>query len=1173
MVVSKVGFFTNKSVITAIEHLRVIAPLKTTGIDVVLFSNDNDFRDDFAKECQIFVIQREFAGNFTRYQALRKYADKEGIPIVLDLDDNLLELYENHPDRENLVYAAHLLPIVQSIVEANAITVSTPELMEAIKKYNPNIYLLPNYLDDKVWSLKEPRVSKISTVEVLFMGSATHIIDIKQIVPALEEVADKYPEAHFLFVGVDAPDKLVSRHRAKSIPSKTYEYVEFVKQINQIDADIAIAPLQTNEFNACKSPLKFFEYTAMGLPGVYSDIGSYSRVITNKITGLLSSMEKSDWVEKIGYLISNQDERLRISKAAQESVQKHYLLSQNAELWRDTYEDILKKPRVFSKNLQISSNQLANINLQLSSLIDRNNKQVQFLGREIEQYKAQEEKYEGDIMQMKKEVERLFKEKNTLDQEIEQYKAREEKYEGEVTVYKNQLLQLNEELRAIYDSRSWKITKIFRSSSQKNFVTKVMPSRSVENDEVALIRNSELFDRDWYVKRYPDVKNCRMEPAKHYCFYGGFEGRDPSTKFCSSFYLEAYPDVKDAAINPLVHYLLYGKIEGRLILPDSNQINPYFNLEQFREAKGTQGHFTQKAVQILRDEGLGSLINKTRKKIVQSREFENAINEADSEKEIEISVIIPAYNAVAYTKECIDKVYTTGSDHTFEVIVVDNASADETQAEMEKESLKRTDFSYYRMKENLGFAGGVNFGIQKAKGQYVVILNNDTLPTAGWLDDMVVAFETNPTLGIVSPVTNYVGEGPQLEISAKDIKPEDIDTYALGLKGRDVCYEPGRLVFFCVMIRRSVFEQNGLLDENYIKGNFEDDDYCLRAILSGYKLGIAKSAFVFHHGSITFKENKIVHSDHMELNRERFFLKTGRLARSLRVPCEKTQNPQINVIVRTLNRKHLLKNALTSLANQNFRDFKVVLVNDGGESVQDLVDIYSRHFPITYVNHENSKGRTPALNAGVFNSNTKWVAFLDDDDIVYPWHLATLYNHAQFTKNGMMFYSDYNRTLFQTNSSLSPVLLRGIEPWQYDKDQLWVSNRIPMHSWLIARECFEKVGFFDENQAMLEDFEFLVRLSKEYNFYHVNRVTCEYRYYLDGMNSMINQRGKTLEALKYIYAKHEAYNQNIENNRSFELEALKVQTEKIELLREKMNDNPENNSKLTRQMTKLMLGF
>jgi len=583
--------------------------------------------------------------------------------------------------------------------------------------------------------------------------------------------------------------------------------------------------------------------------------------------------------------------------------------------------------------------------------------------------------------------------------------------------------------------------------------------------------------------------------------------------------------------------------------------------------------FINKAVKILREEGLRSLINKARKKVTQSKEFEKAIAEANSEIEIEISIVIPAYNAVTYTKQCVDKVYSSGSNYTFEVIVVDNASDDETQDEMEKETLEQTNFSYYRMEENLGFAGGVNFGIQKARGQYVVILNNDTLPTAGWLDDMVAAFESDPTLGIVSPVSNYVGEGPQLEPTAIEIKPEEIDTYSSRLKGRGVYNEPGRLVFFCAMIRRSVIEQIGLLDEGYIKGNFEDDDYCLRAILSGYKLGVAKSAFVFHYGSITFKKNRIVHSDHMELNRKRFFLKAGSLATSERVPFEKTQNPQISVIVRTLNRKHLLKKALASLANQSFRDFEVVLVNDGGECVQDLVDSFSRHFPITYVSHEKSKGRTPALNTGVSNVNTKWVAFLDDDDIVYPWHLATLYNHAQLIPNGRMFYSNYNQALFRTTHSQSPVLLKGVEPWPYDKDHLWVSNHIPMHSWLIARECFERVGLFDENQVMLEDFEFLVRLSKEYDFIHVDRVTCEYRFYLDGMNSMINQREKTLEALKYIYAKHEAYNQQILKERALELETLRVQIKRIDLMRQEMIDSPEKNEDLNLQMTKMILGF
>lgn len=583
--------------------------------------------------------------------------------------------------------------------------------------------------------------------------------------------------------------------------------------------------------------------------------------------------------------------------------------------------------------------------------------------------------------------------------------------------------------------------------------------------------------------------------------------------------------------------------------------------------------FVKKAIQILREEGLKSLINKTHKKITRSKSFEKAIAGAISEEEIEISIIIPVFNAVAYTKDCIDRVYKIGSNHTYEVIVVDNASGDNTQAEMEKEILERSNFLYYRMRENLGFAGGVNFGIQSARGHYVVILNNDTLPSAGWLDDMVNAFEVDPTLGIVSPVTNYVGEGSQLEQTAKEIKPEEIDPYALSLKGRGVYYEPGRLVFFCAMICRSVIDQIGLLDEGYIKGNFEDDDYCLRAMLSGYKLGIARSAFVFHYGSITFKKNKMVHSEHMELNRKRFFIKTGRLATSLRMPFEKTHTPQISVIVRTLNRKHLLKNALASLANQTFRDFEVVLVNDGGESVQDLVDIYTHHFPITYVNYENSKGRTAALNAGVFNSNTEWVAFLDDDDIVYPWHLATLYNHTQLTTDGKMNYSNYNRALFQTTHSRSPMFLRGVEFWPPDKDNLWVTNCIPIHSWLIAKECFEKVGLFDENQVMLEDFEFLVRLSKEFDINPIDRVTCEYRFYLDGMNSMINQREQTLEALKYIYSKHEAYNPQILKERILELETLRVQIKRIALLRQEMNDNPEKCDELTLQMTKLILGF
>ncbi|MGC8483833.1 MAG: hypothetical protein ACP5OE_09350 [Thermodesulfobium sp.] len=77
-----------------------------------------------------------------------------------------------------------------------------------------------------------------------------------------------------------------------------------------------------------------------------------------------------------------------------------------------------------------------------------------------------------------------------------------------------------------------------------------------------MIRNSNLFDRNWYLEQNPDVSQSKIKPAYHYLLYGGFEGRDPSPHFSSKWYLETYRDVQQAGMNPLVHYLKYGKKEG-----------------------------------------------------------------------------------------------------------------------------------------------------------------------------------------------------------------------------------------------------------------------------------------------------------------------------------------------------------------------------------------------------------------------------------------------------------------------------------------------------------------------------------------------------------------------------------------------------------------------------------
>lgn len=213
-----------------------------------------------------------------------------------------------------------------------------------------------------------------------------------------------------------------------------------------------------------------------------------------------------------------------------------------------------------------------------------------------------------------------------------------------------------------------------------------------------------------------------------------------------------------------------------------------------------------------------------------------------------ISIIIPAFNQLAYTRQCLASILEN-TEGEYRLILVDNGSTeplfDFFQAIPEAITL--------RSETNLGFAGGVNLGLRVAQG-HVVLLNNDTLVPRGWLNGLSTALESAPDIGMVGPMSNYVS-GSQLipELSFQSL--DEINVYAderraacLG-KMRDVA----RLVGFCLMIRDHVVAEVGLLDEAFGLGNFEDDDYCVRVLRAGYRLCVDEATFVFHYGNRTFQ--------------------------------------------------------------------------------------------------------------------------------------------------------------------------------------------------------------------------------------------------------------------------------------------------------------------------------
>ncbi len=99
-----------------------------------------------------------------------------------------------------------------------------------------------------------------------------------------------------------------------------------------------------------------------------------------------------------------------------------------------------------------------------------------------------------------------------------------------------------------------------------------------EKYQIQLMKDSPLFDADWYKAQHLDVEGIKLTPEQHYLRYGWRMGRNPSALFCGVSYLESYPDVVQSNENPLVHYLRFGRHEGRQVQP-VRQRNPSLQLE------------------------------------------------------------------------------------------------------------------------------------------------------------------------------------------------------------------------------------------------------------------------------------------------------------------------------------------------------------------------------------------------------------------------------------------------------------------------------------------------------------------------------------------------------------------------------------------------------------------
>ena len=215
-----------------------------------------------------------------------------------------------------------------------------------------------------------------------------------------------------------------------------------------------------------------------------------------------------------------------------------------------------------------------------------------------------------------------------------------------------------------------------------------------------------------------------------------------------------------------------------------------------------------------------------------------------------VSIIIPVHNKFAYTAACLRSLGEHADAIPFEVIVVDDASSDETVARLAEVDGVIVE----RNAENLGFVGSCNAGAARARGEFVLFLNNDTVVTAGWLAALVRCFDEEADAGLVGAQLVYP-DGRLQEAGGIVFSDGSGWNYGRFDDPDDPRHAYRREADYCsgaaILLRRDLFERLGRFDQRYAPAYYEDTDLAFAVRATGLKVIYEPRARVIHFEGIT----------------------------------------------------------------------------------------------------------------------------------------------------------------------------------------------------------------------------------------------------------------------------------------------------------------------------------
>jgi len=213
---------------------------------------------------------------------------------------------------------------------------------------------------------------------------------------------------------------------------------------------------------------------------------------------------------------------------------------------------------------------------------------------------------------------------------------------------------------------------------------------------------------------------------------------------------------------------------------------------------------------------------------------------------VKLSIIVPVWNGEDMTYEAIQAIMDNTESGTFEIIIVDNGS----NPPFKPPFTGFNDLTVIRNEENEGFPKAANQGIKAARGDIVVLYNNDVICTPGWADRLVGWLDE---FDIIAPCTNYAAGIQNITIGTYSSRDElDSASEEFSEVNEGLCYDVN-FATISMFIKKKIFDDIGYLDETYWPSSGEDIDIGFRAREAGYRVGVAGDVYVHHDGSKTFE--------------------------------------------------------------------------------------------------------------------------------------------------------------------------------------------------------------------------------------------------------------------------------------------------------------------------------